>query len=215
MTSSSDIPLQTRNAPSQSRSEKTLDAILQATAELLEESGFDALSTNGICRRAGLTPPALYRYFPNKYAVMKMLGERLMQRQNEVLEDWAAAYDGVGDQTEAIFMLLKLTLDVTRSMPAGALVMRSLHASPVLADVRLESHREVTELLVRQLVRQSPELKPEQVRTSMRLSVDIGYAVVEMVCDDDTVDETEALKKTAALLERSTILLFQQCQKIE
>ena len=51
---------------------------------MLEEVGFERLSTNMICKRAGLTPPALYRYFPNKYAVLKELGERRFQREAEV-----------------------------------------------------------------------------------------------------------------------------------
>lgn len=40
------------------------------------------------CERAGLTPPALYRYFPNKYALLSESGQRLMQRQNERVDHW-------------------------------------------------------------------------------------------------------------------------------
>ena len=95
------------------------------------------LTTNGICKRAGLTPPALYRYFPNKYAVVKELGERLMARQNQVIENWVAA-DVPFDQLEqGLVSLMVETVAVTQDTPAGAYIMRSLHASPVLASVRL------------------------------------------------------------------------------
>ena len=68
--------------PAQQRSSETYERILAVTAETLAEIGFERLSTNIVCERAGLTPPALYRYFPNKYALLYELGRRLMQRQN-------------------------------------------------------------------------------------------------------------------------------------
>ncbi|MFX7961174.1 helix-turn-helix domain-containing protein, partial [Acinetobacter baumannii] len=62
---------------------------LATAAELLGEVGIERLSTNLVCRRLGLSPPALYQYFPNKYAILHELGQRLMQRQNELLGPWA------------------------------------------------------------------------------------------------------------------------------
>ncbi|WP_445380862.1 TetR/AcrR family transcriptional regulator, partial [Pseudomonas syringae] len=52
------------------------------------EVGIERLSTNLVCERAGLTPPALYRYFPNKYALLTVLGERLLEKQNERIDHW-------------------------------------------------------------------------------------------------------------------------------
>ena len=46
----------------------------------VSDVGIERLSTNLVCERAGLTPPALYRYFPNKYALLSELGQRLMQQ---------------------------------------------------------------------------------------------------------------------------------------
>ena len=71
-----------RKKPRQKRSAQTFELILDTAASLLEEVGLDKLNTNLICERAGLTPPALYRYFPNKYAIMEELGRRLMKAQN-------------------------------------------------------------------------------------------------------------------------------------
>lgn len=55
------------------------------------EVGIDRISTNMICTRAVLTPPSLYGYFDDKYAVIEALGERPMARQNAALEDWDRA----------------------------------------------------------------------------------------------------------------------------
>ena len=79
-----------KRPPQQGRAQLTRGRLLDVAGELLAEVGIERISTNMIAARAGLTPPALYRYFGDKYAVLEALGRRLMERQNAVLEDWLA-----------------------------------------------------------------------------------------------------------------------------
>jgi len=88
------VDLETKLKPQQNRARSTYDAILEAAGELLAEVGVERLSTNLVCKRAGLTPPALYRYFPNKYALLKELGERLMADQDEAVFAWQEKFRG-------------------------------------------------------------------------------------------------------------------------
>lgn len=60
--------LTAKKQPAQQRGAETYERILEVAAALLAEVGIERLSTNLICSKAGLTPPALYQYFPNKYA---------------------------------------------------------------------------------------------------------------------------------------------------
>lgn len=189
-----------RGAPHQKRSQKTVDLILSAAAELLEESGFENLSTNAICRRAGLTPPALYRYFPNKYAILKELGERLMERQNRILisQDWSMK--DLGTLQDQMTDMLAKTIEVTRQTPAGVWILRALHATPALSDVRLNSHRNVADFLTRQVIQQWPAVDPVRAKQSLRLGVELGYAVIEMVFDEPDLDEVQLIETSANLL---------------
>ena len=82
--------LATKKQPAQQRATETFERILEVTAQTLADVGIERLSTNLVCERAGLTPPALYRYFPNKYALLSELGQRLMQRYDFELTDFAA-----------------------------------------------------------------------------------------------------------------------------
>lgn len=189
-----------RSAPNQQRSRDTLEQILIAAADLIEEVGFEKLSTNMICRRAELTPPALYRYFPNKYSVLKELGERLMAQQNMLMEDWSLDAGDLSNLETEIATLLFETIRVTRQTKAGAWIMRSMHATPVLAGVRVESHRHIARLLAERIVETRPNLDFESILPSARLSVEIGYAVVEMVFDEGSIDEREILRETASML---------------
>jgi AcrR family transcriptional regulator len=59
-----------RRRPRQQRSRAIVDSILEAGRRLLAESGESALTTNRIAERAGVSVGSLYRYFPNKEAVV-------------------------------------------------------------------------------------------------------------------------------------------------
>lgn len=189
-----------RGAPHQKRSQKTVDLILSAASELLEESGFENLSTNAICKRADLTPPALYRYFPNKYAVLKELGEQLMQRQNQVLADFDWALTDVDHLEQQLASILRDTIHVTRQTPAAVWILRALHATPILSDVRLDSHRDVSARLTDQIRLAWPSLDRTRVALSLRLGVELGYAMIEMVFDEPDLDEDELIEASANLL---------------
>lgn len=189
-----------RARPVQDRSARTVEQVLDAATALLSEGGFEQLTTNAICARAGLTPPALYRYFPNKYAVLKALGERLMERQNTALQHWVDTEFDPGEAEASMARLLERTLEATRTLEASQWIMRTLHASPVLIDVRLQSHRSVAALLSAQVCERWPQARPARVRHLMRLSVEFGYAAVEMIFDEAGADETSVIADTARLL---------------
>ncbi len=65
-----------RKSPRQSRSQATVDAILDATARVLVESGHAATNTNLVAERAGVSVGSLYQYFPNKLALINALRAR-------------------------------------------------------------------------------------------------------------------------------------------
>lgn len=189
-----------RNAPHQKRSRETVGLILHAAAELLEEVGFEKLSTNMICKRADLTPPALYRYFPNKYAVLKELGERLMAAQNDLIDDVTLDLSDPAKIETQIGDLLTATLHVTHDTPAGGWIMRSLHATPILSDVRRDSHRRVSQALTDRMVEVWPDLDRKTCYRTNRLGIEMGYALIEMLFDEPDLDHIELIQASASML---------------
>src|SRR5918999_3873326 len=56
--------------PGRPRSERAHRAILQAANELLESEGFAAVTVEAIAERAGVSKATVYRWWPNKAAVV-------------------------------------------------------------------------------------------------------------------------------------------------
>lgn len=188
-----------RRRPRQKRSEQTIDRILDAAADLLEELGFDRLNTNLICERAGLTPPALYRYFPNKYSVLKLLGERLMRVQNEALYGMIEEA-GPAPTVEQITDQLRGQYEVTIAQKGASWIMRALHATPQLVDVRRSSHDKMVEQFVVIQLNQGRNPNRNQIERRSQIIVETGYSIVEMLIDNPALDPEATFEDTAVMI---------------
>lgn len=70
--------LRARKKPVQERSKVTVDAILQASLQVLVDVGFDKLTTTRVADVAGVGVGTLYQYFPSKASLLFALLERQM-----------------------------------------------------------------------------------------------------------------------------------------
>jgi AcrR family transcriptional regulator len=68
--------LKPRKAPRQARSEATLDAIFEATIQVLLAEGVGRLTTTRVAERAGVSVGTLYQYFPHKSALLYAVLQR-------------------------------------------------------------------------------------------------------------------------------------------
>ncbi|WP_282693751.1 TetR/AcrR family transcriptional regulator [Streptomyces sp. CC208A] len=110
-----------RRTPVQQRSAERLARILDVCAELLDETGYEKLSTRAVAARAGVPIGSVYRFFGNKRAMVAALAHRNLDRYAERISarfartpvlDAHSAIDGVLDE----FIAMK------RSVPGFALV---------------------------------------------------------------------------------------------
>ncbi|MFO0710268.1 MAG: TetR/AcrR family transcriptional regulator [Sandaracinus sp.] len=75
-----------RKAPRQARARATFEAILDATARILVTRGYDALTTNHVAARAGVSIGTLYEWFPGKDALVAGVVDRHLARAEDVLD---------------------------------------------------------------------------------------------------------------------------------
>ena len=198
------IPLETKLQPTQARGQDTYEIVLATAGEMLRDMGFEQLTTNAICQRAGLTPPALYRYFPNKYAILKELGDRLMSAQDEVVLEWIDGGGLAGDTVEtrlaSSIAIHERIVEITRAFPGGAAIARALRAVPMLQRLRFESRDMVADRFYAAVRARYPKTSEQRLRVAMRMMVELSYAAVEMVVEEPDRD--------ADILNREVCLLF-------
>lgn len=69
-----------RRRPTQDRSAQRLELILDTTAALIDELGLNAVTPALVARRAGMSGPAIYRYFSDGDGIIRALARRNLER---------------------------------------------------------------------------------------------------------------------------------------
>jgi AcrR family transcriptional regulator len=163
--------------------EEMRTGILEVARDIMREQGVAALNLNEIARRVGITPPALYTYFPGKmalYDALYRMGIRLFLEAEEELRgttapDW--------DRIHAWFALrlalaeehpdlYHLVFDVP--IPGFALTPESLDEVRQLYEVTVRSIAEVIEAGAMQ-----PNLSPEEA-THLLISMRLGLVAAHV-----------------------------------
>lgn len=83
-----------RRIPRQTRARATVDVVLEAAAQLLERTGEAGFNTNAIAERAGVSIGTLYRYFPDKHAILTALARREMAAYGAAVAEILAGRTG-------------------------------------------------------------------------------------------------------------------------
>ncbi|MFJ5878149.1 TetR family transcriptional regulator [Streptomyces sp. NPDC093088] len=110
-----------RRAPVQQRSAERLARILDACAVLLDETGYERLSTRAVAARAGVPIGSVYRFFGNKRAMVAALALRNLDRYAERVSERLAATPLL-DAYGAIDGVLDEFIAMKRTVPGFALV---------------------------------------------------------------------------------------------
>jgi AcrR family transcriptional regulator len=83
------VALKPRKVPAQSRSKITVDAIFEATIQVLIADGLQRLTTTRVAERAGVSVGTLYQYYPNKQSLLFVVLERHLRRISQSMESAA------------------------------------------------------------------------------------------------------------------------------
>ncbi|MEU6419110.1 TetR/AcrR family transcriptional regulator [Streptomyces spiralis] len=198
-----------RRAPVQRRSAERLTRILDACADLLDEVGYDALSTRAVAQRAGVPIGSVYRFFGNKRAMADALAqrnlerytERVKERLTETAEGSAAgsAKDSAGGGWRvAMDAVLDEYLEMKRTAPGFSLVdfgnqipLGARHAGP--------NHR-VADRLVHLLsghLRREPD---DDLRRVFLVAVETADTLVQLAFRVDPQGDEKIIEEARELL---------------
>ena len=132
-------PIQTdiapRTRPTQERARRTLELILDTAVELLEEGGADGLTTKRLAERAGIRVRSVYRYFPNKLAVISAVAERMAERERDAFVAGLALSGAEVPWRLALRRAFRAYDAAVESEPALLAVRRAVQVSPALRAI--------------------------------------------------------------------------------
>lgn len=131
----------TRRRPQQRRSEATVEALLECTAALLEARGAAAFSTNLLAAESGISVRAIYRYFPNKQAVLVELAQRRSAEWSAAASAFGDLGDPAADWEDVWRGYIRGWLDAVLAAPGGRALVVAMRDDPVLRAVDDETNR--------------------------------------------------------------------------
>ncbi|MFJ8113002.1 TetR family transcriptional regulator [Streptomyces sp. NPDC096132] len=198
-----------RRAPVQRRSAERLTRILDACADLLDEVGYDALSTRAVAQRAGVPIGSVYRFFGNKRQMADALAQRNLERFSErVTERLKGARrgrtarsgdaEGAGDWRAAMDAVLDEYLAMKRTAPGFSLVDFG-NQIPVGARQAEPNHRvadRLTDLLSDYLDR-TPD---EDLRRTFLIAVETADTLVQLAFRVDPQGDEKVIGEMRELL---------------
>jgi AcrR family transcriptional regulator len=169
-------------APGRPRSEEARKSILQSTLELLKKSGFNDLSIESIAAQAGVGKATVYRWWPNKAALVidafvSAVGEELsyppsgsaQQAIRGQMERWIpvfnsplgkviAAVIGAGQSDPEIIEAFRLHWVEPRRREARDLIAQSVKAGELREDIDADTILDLLygPLYLRLMIRNGP-----------------------------------------------------------
>lgn len=191
-----------RKRPTQERSRRRFEAILDAAADLFAAEGIEAVRMEAIAARAGTSIGSLYQYFPDKQAVFFALAERVLERSR-------AAFDLLVPIVEADRppwdQLLDRVVDgfaLTLRDPSHRAVWMNLQLSGDLVDADLALHEELIERSAEVFGWYLPRASVEERRRIATMTVDVVGAVLFMATRREPARSAEMLAELKVLLRR-------------
>ncbi len=206
-TPAASLPSDLRVAPRQARARETVAHILDTAAELLDEVGVDGFNTNRLAERAGVRVRTVYRYFPNKTAVIVALAERVMAEwEAHALPELERMGTGPGRDWRAEHeAATRGLIEALERVPGYTAIRRAMRAVPELHAIDQADNVRLAAAHARGLRRLAPELSPARARRAARCLVESAAAVLDVAFEGSRaegkamVDELIAMQ--AAYLE--------------
>jgi AcrR family transcriptional regulator len=170
--------LDLRRTPMQARGQATFERILDATAELLDKVGTEALTTNLISRTADVNVATLYQYFPNKQAVLLALFKRQNETRVEIGKQMISGLAHSPDWRRMIANGVQAVAEARRNAGGATALRLAMRSSPDLLEHDRQQSVEIAGTLSRELV--DAGLKPDKALLVARCTIEALTAVLDL-----------------------------------
>ena len=187
-----------RRVPVQGRSVARVGRMLDACAELVDQVGYDGLTTTLLAERAQVAIGSVYQFFPDKRAIVQALTLRSLEAYLERLAARLAT-DHLAHWWDAVDAAIDEYIDMHRNT-AG---FRTLHFGDVvdlyLLDEERDNNAVIVEQLAELLVDRFEITGGQHLEFALNIAVETADALIKMAFrrhpdgDPMVIDEAKAL----------------------
>ncbi|WP_170223350.1 TetR family transcriptional regulator [Nonomuraea turkmeniaca] len=192
-------PQTLRRQPAQRRSARRVERMLDACAELLDETGYEALSTTRIAERADVAIGSVYQFFPDKRAITQEVTRRNVEEFVRRVDRRFLEEDHRG-WWEAVDAIIDEYVDMHRTVPG----FKSLHFGDAVDLNMLDSDSDNNTVIAGRLrglfltefgLADSPELD-----LAVLVAVEAGDAVLKLAFRRDPDGAPEIIDAAKQLI---------------
>jgi AcrR family transcriptional regulator len=164
--------LEPRKSPVQARSTASVDAILEATVQVLLHTGKERLTTTRVASRAGVSIGTLYQYFPNKSALLQAALKRHLDRVADAVEQACQKQAGnpvAHMATALVDAFLGAKMKDGKTSVALYAVSADVDGARIVREVGLRSNRAIIAMLAsaREPLTKDPQLVASMLQGAM------------------------------------------------
>jgi AcrR family transcriptional regulator len=144
------VALEPRKSPVQARSAASVDAILEATIQVLLQVGKERLTTTRVALRAGVSVGTLYQYFPNKSALLQAALRSHLEEVTNAVEAVCKEQKGKSLRsmgTALINTFLRAKLKDAKTSVALYSVSSDLDAARIVQQIGTRSNKAIVRML--------------------------------------------------------------------
>jgi AcrR family transcriptional regulator len=154
--------LEPRKQPVQARSAASVEAILEATVQVLLGVGMAKLTTTRVAARAGVSVGTLYQYFPNKSSLLQAVLRRHLSGITDAVD--RVCMENMGKPLmEMVTALVDAFLEAKMRNPRLSTAFYAagldLHGAKVAAEVGLHANKSLARMLASSPEAMEPEPK--------------------------------------------------------
>jgi AcrR family transcriptional regulator len=151
----------------QARSTASVDAILEATVQVLLDLGKERLTTTRVASRAGVSVGTLYQYFPNKSSLLQAALKRHLEGVTESVERVCREQTGNSLESMATALVnafLRAKMNDGKTSVALYAVSSDVDGARIVREIGLRSNQAIVAMLA---TAREPLIKDPQLVASM------------------------------------------------
>jgi AcrR family transcriptional regulator len=177
-----EVSLHQRASPVMDRSRETVAQLLSISAKLLDDVGVDGFNTNLLAAQAGMRIRTVYRYFPNKFAIIATIARNISNEWDLALEPHFLRLENKNnsDWRSILRTLMRAWIQLPTNQLGGVAVAKAMSEAPELHSLDNEIFARTTDRIAQALIRRGISLPTVRVRAISRVFTLSVHAAVDL-----------------------------------